>query len=200
LKHPALDIPYEGAKAYCEWLTVQYNAQEKRRYKKVIFRLPTMAEWKVAALGYKDFQSWTFEENTVLAHEQQNKKETRSYKMSEQEVSYPWALWDWQRRNSITNKHTCYLANVGAPEEITCPAGIKGDGWTLTSPVGTYFANGMGLFDVVGNLAEMIDEEGKAMGGSWRQPPEECTIHSVLDYEGSDTRVGARPFMEVIEQ
>ncbi|MEM9328153.1 MAG: hypothetical protein AAGA85_20975, partial [Bacteroidota bacterium] len=25
LKHPALDIPYEGAKAYCEWLTVQYN-------------------------------------------------------------------------------------------------------------------------------------------------------------------------------
>ncbi len=200
LKHPAIDIPYEGAKAYCEWLTVRYNAQEGRKYKNVVFRLPTEEEWKMAALGYKDFQSWTFDQNTVIAHERFNKKAAASYDLMEHEVDYPWALRDWSKRTSITNHHNCYLANIGAPEEITCPAGIKGDGFTLTSPVGTYFPNDIGLFDVIGNVAEMIDDEGKAMGGSWRQPAEECTLHSILEYDGSDVRVGARPFMEVIEE
>ena len=53
--HPAYDtypvvcISYEGAKAYCEWLTKQYNLQRKRTYTQVVFRLPTELEWRTAA-------------------------------------------------------------------------------------------------------------------------------------------------------
>lgn len=47
--YPAVCISYEGAKAYCEWLTKQYNLQRKRTYTQVVFRLPTELEWKTAA-------------------------------------------------------------------------------------------------------------------------------------------------------
>lgn len=47
--YPAVCISYEGAKAYCEWLTKQYNLQRKRTYTQVVFRLPTESEWRTAA-------------------------------------------------------------------------------------------------------------------------------------------------------
>jgi hypothetical protein len=58
----------------------------------------------------------------------------------------------------------------------------------------------MGLWDVVGNVAEMTNEKGKACGGSWNHTPEESTIRSINEYKGPDAAVGFRPFMEVIEQ
>ena len=64
----------------------------------------------------------------------------------------------------------------------------------------TYFSNDMGFYDVIGNVAEMIDEPGKAMGGSWDHPARESTVQSVSYYEERDPRVGFRIFMEVIEE
>ena len=56
--YPAVCVSYEGAKAYCEWLTKQYNLQRKRTYTQVVFRLPTELEWKTAA-GSGDPQATT---------------------------------------------------------------------------------------------------------------------------------------------
>lgn len=47
--YPIVNISYEAAKAYCQWLTDQYNAQRKRNYTQVLFRLPTPEEWRTAA-------------------------------------------------------------------------------------------------------------------------------------------------------
>jgi formylglycine-generating enzyme required for sulfatase activity len=74
------------------------------------------------------------------------------------------------------------------------------DGWTMMAPVQAYFPNDIGLYDVVGNVAEMTVEKGKACGGSWNHPPEESTIRSINEYAGPDSRIGFRPFMEVIEE
>ena len=67
------------------------------------------------------------------------------------------------------------------------------------APVESYFPNDIGLYDVVGNVAEMIDEKGKACGGSWNHSAEESTILSVNEYEHADSNTGFRVFMEVIE-
>ena len=47
--YPVVNISYESAMAYCEWLTKQYNLQRKREYTQVVFRLPTPEEWRTAA-------------------------------------------------------------------------------------------------------------------------------------------------------
>ncbi|WP_462249875.1 formylglycine-generating enzyme family protein [Ekhidna sp.] len=200
LDYPVIDITHETAKAYCEWLTVQYNAQEKRKYKKVEFRLPTKEEWMIAALGYKDFTSWKLEENTVKAKEKEGKAPINSYDLSEHTISYPWYNGAWNYRNNIKNSKDCYLANIKVPEDVICAGGVKGDGFTFAAPVGSYFANGMGLYDVVGNISEMTQTPGEAMGGSWNHSAEEATIQSITNYEGSDISVGFRLFMEVIEE
>jgi formylglycine-generating enzyme required for sulfatase activity len=50
---PIQNISHEAAKLYCEWLTNVYNTStyKKKKYKKVVFRLPTTKEWETAALG-----------------------------------------------------------------------------------------------------------------------------------------------------
>jgi len=55
------------------------------------------------------------------------------------------------------------------------------------------------LYDVVGNVAEMIDEIGRACGGSWNDLPSESTIHSVKPYIRPNATIGFRVFMEVVE-
>lgn len=197
--YPVMDITFEAARIYCEWMTAQYNVQEDRKFKKVKFRLPTQDEWTMAALGYSKFQAWTLTDNTVEA--QTNLKgKYEMYDLREHTVSYPWFSRAWELRNSITNRHNCYMANVKTTDERLCKAGIMGDGFTITSPNGTYFPNQLEVFDMIGNVAEMTDVDGIAMGGSWNHPPEESTITSINNYNGRDSAVGFRLFMEVIEE
>jgi formylglycine-generating enzyme required for sulfatase activity len=201
-KYPALDMSHEAAKWYCDWLTFQYNLQSDRKFKRVLFRLPTQQEWTMAALGYKEFTSWNLGENTVTAFTDwgRNKKDLQSFDLKDHTVLYPWWYRNFNFKDRIQNQFDCYLANIKAPETITCPAGVKGDGWTGPAFVGAYFPNEMGLYDMVGNAAEMIDKDGKAMGGSWNHKAEESTIISVNNYTGSEASVGFRLFMEVIEE
>jgi len=44
--YPVVNISFEAAKLYCNWLTIQYNRNSKRTYHQVIFRLPTENEWE----------------------------------------------------------------------------------------------------------------------------------------------------------
>ena len=50
--HPVQNISHSAAQRYCEWLTRAYNTDtNKKKYKKVLFRLPTKAEWEKMALS-----------------------------------------------------------------------------------------------------------------------------------------------------
>jgi len=53
---------------------------------------------------------------------------------------------------------------------------------------------------MVGNVAEMTLEKGKACGGSWNHTPEESTIRSINTYTKPDAAIGFRVFMEIIEK
>ncbi len=49
---PVQNISHEAAQRYCTWITQVYNASsEKKKFKKVLFRLPTEEEWMEAARG-----------------------------------------------------------------------------------------------------------------------------------------------------
>jgi formylglycine-generating enzyme len=47
--YPVVNINHEAAKLFCEWLTEQYNSDPKRKFKKILFRLPSEKEWMMAA-------------------------------------------------------------------------------------------------------------------------------------------------------
>ncbi len=128
-------------------------------------------------------------------------KELKPMPVKDNEIFYPWYK-AYNYRNKALNSRGCALGNFKFPENETGCGDRKiigVDGFVMMSPVQSYFPNGLGLYDVVGNIAEMSEEKGKACGGSWNHPPLESTIRSLNVYEGPDVAVGFRVFMEVIE-
>ncbi len=208
-RFPAVNISHEGAVLFCEWLTQQYNSSPaKKKFKKVKFRLPTLSEWQIAALGYPKFQSWKLDENFVevvipsdtLAGVMKGNK--TKVPVGNNNVLYPW-FNAYNYRKKPYNHNNCYLGNFRIDgTKPVCNNAIRpgGDGWTKMSPSGAYFPNDMGLYDVVGNVAEMIDEDSKACGGSWNDDPSRSTIHSVKSFRRPNNSVGFRIFMEVVEK
>jgi formylglycine-generating enzyme required for sulfatase activity len=205
---PAVSMSYEAAGLYCQWLTEQYNTHTgKKKFKKVKFRLPTLQEWQIAALGYPKFQSWNLLENTVEVVIPDDTT-SATFKGKKQSVPvtmdflYPW--WsNYNYRNRPTNQKNCYLANFKAyPVTNPCEWGKlpSYDGWFKMAKTACYFPNNIGLYDMVGNVSEMISEKGRACGGSWNDIPEQATIHSVKTYKRPADTLGFRIFMEVIEK
>lgn len=47
--YPVVNISYEAANLFCKFITDSYNTDNTRKFKKVIFRLPTEEEWMIAA-------------------------------------------------------------------------------------------------------------------------------------------------------
>ena len=164
---PVQNISYEAATFYCEWITELYNrsTSKKKKFKKVIFRLPTESEWMLAASNGKKGK---------YAHGGDN----------------------------ITNNKGCFLYNLNVAGE-PCRGGDNlhagNDGGFFPVKVDSYFPNDLGLYNTNGNVSEMIDEKGKAKGGSWAHEPDNCTIQSIQKYSGPDPSVGLRVFMEVVE-
>lgn len=203
--YPVINITHEAAIAYCNWLTDEYNNQKKRKFKKVKFRLPTLQEWQIAALGYYNFQSWNLDENLVEVY---MPKDTtmelatgKHITIKATDISYPW-YGSYYYRRKIQNHKYCFLGNIKVPENcIPCQIPkVAGDGYSMMGHVADYFPNNIGLYDVVGNVAEMIDQNGKACGGSWDHLPNDCTIRSIANYVKPNSWVGFRVFMEVLEK
>jgi hypothetical protein len=74
------------------------------------------------------------------------------------------------------------------------------DGGTYTVPVTAYDPNGYGLYNMSGNVAEMVSEKGIARGGSWGSTGYDVRIASKIEFEELSCEVGFRYFMEVIEK
>lgn len=158
--YPIVNIKYEAAKYYCEWLTVVYNASNNRKFKKVVFRLPTEKEWLIAA-------------GQTIA-------------------PYAWgdtSLYEPENGGIRARLHVVDAAN---PYSKNYPA--------IAAPVKSFKPNKNGLYNIHGNVSEMISIKGKAKGGSWFSTPQEATLDKIQTYTGPDPRVGFRYFMEVLEK
>ncbi|MFN0174284.1 MAG: formylglycine-generating enzyme family protein [Saprospiraceae bacterium] len=196
---PVQNISHEAAQRYCAWVTQVYNASpEKKKFKKVLFRLPTEAEWITAArAGRKDvpypWGGYTVQNSKGCYLGNYNTVEPCGDCPDQIHPAVATAGNDIQVSNKIPEK--------SADKNIVNKAlGSLNDGGFFTVPVASYYPNDFGLYTMSGNVAEMLAEPGKAKGGSWQDEPSQGQITTVKMYNGPNPAVGFRVFMEVIEE
>lgn len=161
--YPIVNITPDGAKSYCEWLTDRYNNDSKRKYKKVVFRLPDENEWKKLADPLPD--------NNL----------------------------PWNGNTNLSDNGKIYFSNIKIKDTKTSKDNYVIDGGLTTIITEHYKPNKLGIFDVIGNVAEMT-QDGLIKGGSWDNYLAECTIDKTQKYSLPDPRVGFRIVMEIIEK
>lgn len=135
--YPVVNISFEAANAFCRWLTEKYLSFEKRNFPDVYFAVPDEFDWELAARG--------------------------GIEMS----PYPWG------GPYLRNSKGCYLANFNPLEAqylsqnqegkyvYEYPAGDSTisrdkDGAQLSAKADSYHPNGFGLYNVSGNVSEMV--------------------------------------------
>lgn len=178
-QYPLVNISYEAAQLYCKWLTNRLNQTLKGITVEAM--LPSRAQWIWAARGgIKNFNSpysW--------GHPYLTNKEGMSMcnfiKCGEQSIHYN------------TDKK-CYeiIPNwVGAFFDPSQPNNAS----DLTAPVKSYYKSLYGLYNMNGNVAEMVSEKGVAMGGSWKSPGYDVRNESSENFTGPCITVGFRPIL-----
>ncbi len=165
-QYPVVNISYEGATLFCEWMTQQYNSNGKRKYNKVAFRLPTKDEWITAA------------------------------KADNSSATYPW------EGNDLQTKKGLYRCNFKRDAtDIEDNGGKLNDNADVTAPSKSYWPNDFGLYNMSGNVSEMLAEKGLAKGGSWFDGAESLKIdHEPSLFTAPRPSIGFRYFMEIVEK
>lgn len=168
--YPVVGISHEAATLYCNWLSSAYNKQKKRKYKKVTFTLPNKEEWIFTANKGDKSKLYTWGSGFM----QNNRKQ---YLCNFKHTDFVY--------DSLTKKYT-------ETEQ-------KQDRETITVSVRSYYPSSFGTYNMCGNVAEMIEEKGIAMGGSFSDNAYRVRILSEKTYDKPQADIGFRVAMRVIE-
>ena len=193
-RYPAVNISQAAAVLFCEWLTQRYNALSNRKYPGAVFRLPAEKEWVLA----------------VLKGEQMQPDEDGN------PLNYPASIWTLREGSGtyVANFSTSFPTQVKRdPEtdeteyfslaEISLPSGgrastqYRGLQDAITSPVNSFKPNHLGMHNLLGNVAEWVQEDGVTKGGAWNTTGWYLLPHNRLEVEGGQPRsyVGFRVMM-----
>ncbi|MBT7995179.1 MAG: SUMF1/EgtB/PvdO family nonheme iron enzyme [Bacteroidetes bacterium] len=182
--YPVVGVSHEAAKLFCNWLTDKYNISPKRKFKKVVFRLPTESEWELAARGGRL--------NTVYPWGGPYLRNSKGrFLCNFQNIGDENIIYD-----SLTNKFVVEFYNSPNKADTI----ISGTLLRTTVPVTSFYNNNIGLYNIAGNVAEMVNEKGISRGGGWRSPGGDVQNESRAFYSKPDNDLGFRIFMVVIEE
>lgn len=69
---------------------------------------------------------------------------------------------------------------------------LRKDNADVTAPVKSYEKNFLGFYNMLGNVAEMVQEKNVCKGGSWVNRPEECRVGKEQSYSKPTAWLGFR--------
>lgn len=157
--YPAVNVPYEGAVMFCQWLTEKAGNSEWE------YTLPSLVQWTGAAQGGH--------EDAVYSMGGPFLKSVEGKPL----YGYTPIGDEW-----ITQTDSGY--------EVVGEIIFRGK--DIPYPAKCYFPNAYGLYNMCGNVAEMVYEQGIAVGGSWEDPGYDIRIASTKSYTGPTQQIGFR--------
>jgi formylglycine-generating enzyme required for sulfatase activity len=189
--HAVAGVSWEDAQAFCKWLTKKERASGKISTGET-YRLPSDHEWSCAVgIGEQ-------EDASKLPIEKSNKVAGRFPWGSQWPPPLKWGnFWSEELRPLLAEgKHT-YTSKQESPGYV--------DGQATTGPVGGYPANGLGLYDLWGNLWEWCDDWYDATkrkcvlrGMSWREAASSPLVSSARGTCPPSARVNRHGFRCVL--
>lgn len=181
--YPVVNVSHEAAQAYCKWLTHTLNTQPgfKHFFKKVECRLPDRNEWLAAAKGGNETNM------------------------------YPWGGPFVRNSKGQILANFKYMPQAALKQEDSAtfskqPVKITtaDNSFMITTPGISYWPNGYDLYNMAGNVAEMLNEPGTTIGGSWRNTAYYMRLDVNADpykgWEKPNPCIGFRVVMEVVEE
>jgi formylglycine-generating enzyme required for sulfatase activity len=178
--YPVVNITHEAAQAYCNWLTDQMNVELEEESYSFLVTLPSKAEWKRAAEGTNKNSNYAW--GGMAIRNELGCPLCNFMEIGESNITY----------DPVSQQYV--LVDGGA---YAIPSGLNGGNFLL-APVDAYAPSTVGLYNMNGNAAEMIDETSIALGGSWKSPGYDVRNNSEMQYSGPSTQIGFRPKVVII--
>lgn len=175
--YPVVNISRAQAEMYCKWLTQKLREAFGDGINDV--RLPYREEWILAARGSNPVAEYSW--NTV-GKTKQKKGKTYGVRGNYLNIG-PEAI----HFNETSGKYEVVRCNTNGI------AGTINDAADITAPVQSYYPNDYGLYNMSGNVAEMVQQKDIAVGGSWHSPGYDVRIESISKFTSPCTTVGFRP-------
>ena len=163
--YPAVNVPYEGAVLFCQWLTQKMGNPEWE------YVLPSQLEWTWAASGGMTRAAYSMGEPFLTAADG-----TPYYHY--QHVDDSW----------ITRTDSGFQVVDNHPNTMS----TNFIGSDIPYPAKSLRANGYGLYNMCGNVAEMVSNPNMAVGGSWLDPGYDIRIYSTKEYTQPSPQIGFR--------
>jgi formylglycine-generating enzyme required for sulfatase activity len=195
-KYPLINVSRRAAELYAIWLAQVYNQDPKRiDGKNVRFRLPQEAEFAFAAQGGRTNHPYPWggpyyrtSKGCLLANFNTLAPESReNFQRWQDGIKASTTLTAKEKSDILERKDT----------DENCD--WENDGGYLTVAARSYFPNDYGLYNMSGNAAEMLAEEGKTMGGSWMDPAYFMQIGVVKERTLPHPSTGFRLIMEYVD-
>jgi len=168
--YPVVGVSKQKIQMFCTWLNEKVSTLTLKTWKdkKIYFRLPNEMEWMVAAAGG--------DTNAVYAWKGPFMRKLSPYLKKNEQIFAGDYQANFQRvEDSQIMRNEKGELVVFRNNATKVAESLKGYA-DITAPVLNYWPNDYGLFNMSGNVREMVLEDGFTKGGSWIDPGGELKI------------------------